>query len=84
VHDNFFELGGTSALGVQIISFLREWLYQEIPTVSLYEGPTVSALARVILASGPRPGYDAVRERGQRRRRRLQRSGQGGGLEAPE
>lgn len=77
VQDNFFELGGSSLLGTQIIALLKGWLEQEIPTVSLYEGPTVSALARVILAGsgggGPRRGYDAVRERGERRRKKLQR-----------
>jgi acyl carrier protein len=78
--DNFFELGGNSLLGTQILAALREWLDQEIPTVSLYEGPTVGGLARVILQGGGSAsssrGYDAVRERGERRRRKLQRLAQ--------
>jgi acyl carrier protein len=73
VEDNFFELGGTSIAGVKIIALLKEWLHQDIPTVSLYEGPTVRALAQILLQSGPARGYDAVRERGERRRRKLQR-----------
>ncbi len=73
VDDNFFELGGTSIAGVRIIALLKDWLHQDIPTVSLYEGPTVAALAKVLLHSGPPKGYDAVRERGERRRRKLQR-----------
>ena len=73
VDDNFFELGGTSIAGVKIIALLKEWLHQDIPTVSLYEGPTVRALAQVLLHSGPARRYDAVRERGERRRRKLQR-----------
>jgi hypothetical protein len=73
VDDNFFELGGTSIAGVQIIALLKDWLHQDIPTVSLYEGPTVAALAKVLLHSGPPKGYDSVRERGERRRRKLQR-----------
>jgi len=73
VDDNFFELGGTSIAGVKIIALLKGWLHQDIPTVSLYEGPTVRALARVLLHTGPARGYDAVRERGERRRRKLQR-----------
>jgi acyl carrier protein len=73
VEDNFFELGGTSIAGVKIVALLKEWLHQDIPTVSLYEGPTVRALARILLQSGPARGYDAVRERGERRRRKLQR-----------
>jgi acyl carrier protein len=79
VDDNFFELGGTSIAGVQIIALLKDWLHQDIPTVSLYEGPTVSALSKVLLHSGPPKGYDAVRERGERRRRKLQRLSQGAG-----
>ncbi len=77
IDDNFFELGGTSIVGVKIIALLKEWLQQEIPTVSLYEGPTVRALAQVLLASGAAKGYDAVRDRGERRRRKLQRLGHG-------
>src|SRR5205807_2258094 len=41
VEDSFFDLGGTSIAGVKIIALLKEWLQQGIPTVSLYEGPTV-------------------------------------------
>jgi acyl carrier protein len=73
VEDNFFELGGTSIAGVKIVALLKDWLQQDIPTVSLYEGPTVRALAGILLQSGPAKGYDAVRERGERRRRKLQR-----------
>jgi len=84
VDDNFFELGGTSIAGVQIIAVLKDWLHQDIPTVSLYEGPTVSALAKVLLHSGPPKGYDSVRERGERRRRKLQRLAQGGRQDSAE
>jgi acyl carrier protein len=84
VDDNFFELGGTSIAGVRIIAVLKEWLHQDIPTVSLYEGPTVSALTRLLLHSGPPRNYDAVRERGERRRRKLQRLGHGARQEAAE
>jgi len=84
VDDNFFELGGTSIAGVKIIALLKEWLHQDIPTVSLYEGPTVSALARILLHTGPAKGYDAVRERGERRRRKLQRLGHSARQDAAE
>ncbi len=84
VDDNFFELGGTSIAGVRIIAVLKEWLHQDIPTVRLYEGPTVSALTRLLLHSGPPRNYDAVRERGERRRRKLQRLGHGAGQDAAE
>lgn len=84
VDDNFFELGGTSVAGVKIIALLKGWLHQEIPTVSLYEGPTVRALAKVLLHAGAPRGYDAVRERGERRRRKLQRLGQEAGQGSAE
>jgi acyl carrier protein len=84
VDDNFFELGGTSIAGVRIIAVLKEWLHQDIPTVSLYEGPTVSALTKLLLHSGPPKNYDAVRERGERRRRKLQRLGHGASQDAAE
>lgn len=84
VDDNFFELGGTSIAGVRIIALLKEWLHQDIPTVSLYEGPTVSALTKLLLHSGPPRNYDAVRERGERRRRKLQRLGHGARQDAAE
>ena len=56
VDDNFFELGGTSIVGVKIIAVLKDWLHQDIPTVSLYEGPTVSALSKVLPAQRPVQG----------------------------
>lgn len=73
VDDNFFELGGSSIAGVKIVALLKEWLQQDIPTVSLYEGPTVRALAQVLLQGGQAREFDAMRERGERRRRKLQR-----------
>ena len=84
VDDNFFDLGGTSIAGVKIIALLKEWLHQDIPTVSLYEGPTVRALAQVLLHSGPARRYDVVRERGERRRRKLQRLGHGARQDAAD
>jgi len=84
VDDNFFELGGTSIAGVRIIAVLKEWLHQDIPTVRLYEGPTVSALTRLLLQSGQTRSYSAVQERGERRRRKLQRLGHGAGQDTAE
>ena len=44
--DNFFELGGTSLLGVQVVGELSRRLGREVPTVALFEAPTIRALAR--------------------------------------
>ncbi len=48
IHDRFFDLGGTSLIGLQVISELKKALDVELPTVALYEAPTVSALANYI------------------------------------
>jgi NAD(P)-dependent dehydrogenase (short-subunit alcohol dehydrogenase family)/acyl carrier protein len=48
VYDSFFELGGNSLAGVQLISNLKEKWAVQIPVVSLYEGPTVNALGKII------------------------------------
>ncbi|HEY0601253.1 MAG TPA: SDR family NAD(P)-dependent oxidoreductase [Herpetosiphonaceae bacterium] len=69
VHDNFFDLGGNSLSGIQIINQLRKTFDVQLPTVSLYEGPTVSALAQLINpAPDDKPQYEGSRSRGERRR----------------
>ncbi len=69
IHDNFFELGGNSLSGIKVIGRLKERFSVQIPTVSLYEGPTVSALAKLIAQDeAEQPGYEHSRSRGERRR----------------
>ena len=53
-NDNFFELGGTSLAGIQLVTELKRELGIEIPTVTIFEAPTVAALARHL-----RPPEDA-------------------------
>jgi amino acid adenylation domain-containing protein len=80
VHDNFFELGGNSLAGLRLVQRLRERLGAGLSEVSLYEAPTVSALARMIAAQGPEEEAAAVsvapveqesRQRGERRKARI-------------
>jgi acyl carrier protein len=69
VHDNFFELGGNSLTGLQVISRLKKEFNVQIPTVSLYEGPSVGALAKIIEPDrDERPAYTESRSRGEKRR----------------
>jgi amino acid adenylation domain-containing protein len=51
VYDNFFELGGNSLAGLRLVQRLRERLGAALSEVSLYEAPTVAALAKLIAAA---------------------------------
>ncbi|RKI00217.1 type I polyketide synthase [Corallococcus sp. AB038B] len=82
VHDNFFELGGNSLVGVKLIARVREQFGVALPAVTLYEGPTVGALAKLLKAASGTEDTEAAPEetealsRGERRRaRRTNRRG---------
>jgi acyl transferase domain-containing protein len=72
VNDNFFELGGDSFLGIQVISRLKRELGVKVTAVTLYEGPRVGLLAKIIGSAGQEkaPAFDNSRLRGERRRER--------------
>lgn len=48
IDDNFFELGGHSLMAAQILNQLREIHAIDIPTVELFQRPTIRHLARYI------------------------------------
>ena len=85
LHDNFFELGGNSLAGVRVISRLKERLQVSVSEVSLYEAPTVAAMARLIGVQrqeepAAAPTFEVSRSRGERRKaRQLQKARSGDG-----
>ena len=48
VHDNFFELGGHSVLVTQILSRVRKLFHVDLNLRTVFEAPTVAALATKI------------------------------------
>jgi len=48
VHDNFFDLGGNSLMAIRVIARLKGELGPHVSEVSIFEGPTVAALAKIL------------------------------------
>jgi phthiocerol/phenolphthiocerol synthesis type-I polyketide synthase E len=72
IHDNFFDLGGNSLIGLKVISRLKNELDLDIPVMALFQGPTVSALAKVIgKGRAEEPADEESRTRGERRREKV-------------
>lgn len=53
VYDNFFELGGHSLLGTQVISRMRDRFGVELSLRTLFEEPTIAAMAKKIESARP-------------------------------
>ena len=77
VNDNFFDLGGNSLIGLKVISRLKaEFPGADVSPVTLFEGPTVGALARLLQPAeggeaAPVQAIEERRSRGALRREKL-------------
>jgi amino acid adenylation domain-containing protein len=69
--DSFFDLGGNSILAVRLAALLKTKLARELPLVSLFQYPSVRALADVLDGSGQDKGGlgDDLDERAEKQRR---------------
>jgi acyl carrier protein len=70
IQDNFFDLGGHSLLAIQVVTRIKAELRAEISVATLFEGPTVESLCRLIgPADTAKPaGFEQSSDRGRRRK----------------
>jgi len=73
VHDNFFALGGHSVLLVKAHGLLKASFGREIPTVKLFERPTIAALAQYLDEGDAPQADDSARGRAASRKQALRR-----------
>ncbi len=66
--DNFFDLGGTSLIALKIVSRLKKELGVDVPLVSMFEAPTIAALARSLSGTPAVDRFEESQQRGAARR----------------
>jgi acyl transferase domain-containing protein/acyl carrier protein len=67
--DNFFDLGGHSLLAIQVVTRIKAELAAEISVATLFEGPTVESLSRLVTPEAESPaGFEHSSDRGRKRK----------------
>ncbi|HXB22877.1 MAG TPA: SDR family NAD(P)-dependent oxidoreductase, partial [Candidatus Solibacter sp.] len=72
IYDNFFELGGTSLNGIQLAAELKKELNIELPSVTIFESPTVAALAKHLRPGTDQEQFKQVQSRAERKKQALE------------
>ncbi len=73
IHDSFFELGGSSLFAIQVLSRLRKEFNVEVPPAMIFEGATISALAKLLTQDqDAKPAFREEQSRGEKRKQRIQ------------
>ncbi|HKC14079.1 MAG TPA: SDR family NAD(P)-dependent oxidoreductase, partial [Vicinamibacteria bacterium] len=74
IQDNFFDLGGHSLLAIQVVTRMKADLDAEVSMATLFEGPTVESLSRLIGRENSEPeGFEHSSDRGRKRKEERQR-----------
>ena len=73
INDNFFELGGTSLTGIQVVSELKKVLGKELPTVSIFEAPTISLMSKLLSPEKNQQTFEHTRNRAEKKKEALNR-----------
>jgi len=74
IQDNFFDLGGHSLLAIQVVTRIKAELNAEVAMATLFEGPTVESLSRLIGREGSEPeGFEQSSDRGRKRKEERRR-----------
>src|SRR6185503_12160783 len=73
IHDNFFEMGGDSFIGIQLIAELKKELHADLPVVTLFEAPTVAALAKQLQPNRAAAVFQHSQDRADKKREALDR-----------
>lgn len=55
-HDSFFDVGGDPSKAAPLIARMRDTFHVNLPVRSLFEAPTVAAMAQLLIAREAKPG----------------------------